>query len=269
MPSSFAVTSPALRVGQFRLRFPTRNLDLDQDEEWGEVFLDGSWRRLRFHDYDEIYSIPGLYESLFYRHLKCCSPNRVIALLNEVIRDEPRTSAEDLRVLDLGAGNGMVGQELRSIGVPYLVGVDILPEALEATMRDRPWVYDDFMVADFTDLGNGNLEHLEGAGFNALTTVAALGFGDIPPDAFINACNLIDTPGWLAFNIKENFLDEEVDETGFAGLIRRLRRQGYIRIQAYRRYRHRLSIFGEPLFYVAMVAQKMKPIPKSWLDGGR
>jgi hypothetical protein len=51
--------------------------------------------------------------------------------------------------------------------------------------------------------------------------VAALGFGDIPPLAFFAAVKQIRTDGWLAFNIKESFLDHS-DQAGFSRLIREL-----------------------------------------------
>ncbi len=249
------------QVAQFHLRFPIESDDLDQDQEWCEYRIDGEeqWSRVRFHDYDEIYKVPGLYEALFYQCLKCCSPYRVVQLLSDVLMDDPHTM-EDLRVLDLGAGNGMVGQELRNAGVPRLVGVDIIPEAREATYRDRPGVYDDYVITDMTDLDEPTRAHLRAADPNCLTTVAALGYGDIPTDAFIEAYNLIDTPGWLAFNIKQDFLDDMEDDTGFAGLIRKLMRKRFIEVHAYRRYCHRLSIHGDQLFYVAMVARKLRSI---------
>ena len=53
-----------------------------------------------------------------------------------------------------------------------------------------------------------------------MTTVAALGFGDIPPAAFVGAFNLIETPGLLAFTIKDDFLGDD-DPSGFSGLIQR------------------------------------------------
>lgn len=43
--------------------------------------------------------------------------------------------------------------------------------------------------------------------FNCLTSVAALGFGDIPPRAFFEALRLVATNGWVALNLKETFLD--------------------------------------------------------------
>src|SRR4051794_25269396 len=78
---------------------------LEQDHEWCRVTVDGRARDIRFHDYDEIYKVPGLYEFLFYERLRCCSPEVVCDLLEEELESDPA----DLRVLDLGAGNGMVG----------------------------------------------------------------------------------------------------------------------------------------------------------------
>jgi hypothetical protein len=44
----------------FDIRFPDSNETADQDEEFCEVVLDGEVRRIRFHDYDEIFDVPGL-----------------------------------------------------------------------------------------------------------------------------------------------------------------------------------------------------------------
>lgn len=241
------------------IRFPDAGA-LAQDAEWCEVRLrDGATRRIRFHDYHKVYRIPGLYEQLFYKKLKCNSPARVVGMLNEVVRDFGEDVAGS-RVLDLGAGNGMVGEELQELGVQTLVGVDIIDEARQAVERDRPDVYDEYHVADFTDLPEHLERHLRHQNFNVLSTVAALGFGDIPAKAFLKALDLLETPGWLAFNIKEGFLHEE-DHSDFGRLIRHLSRECVIQIQAYRRYCHRLSICGKPLYYVAMIARKLKDVP--------
>ncbi len=238
--------------------------DIDQDREWCEVVVEGEERRIRFHDYDEVFGIPGLYERLFYETLKCCSPSCVVRLLEDVARDfdeEPN----DFRVLDVGAGNGMVGDELQSIGVDKIVGVDIIDEAKKATLRDRPEVYDDYVVADLTDLPEQKEEQLCEHRLNCLTTVAALGFGDIPPAAFLKALHLISTPGWVAFNIREDFLHER-DNSGFSRLIRHLCREEYLQPQSYRRYQHRIAVSGEPLHYVAFIARKMKDLPGELLE---
>ncbi len=238
---------------------------LAQDEEWCVVTVEGSQRRIRFHDYAAIFDIPGLYERLFYDRLECISPFRVTRLLADVMREQGQ-SPDDLRVLDLGAGNGMVGDEFQSLGVDTIVGVDIIPEARSATGRDRKGIYQEYLVTDMTDLPTDKAQRLVSKELNCLTTVATLGFGDIPPKAFSTALSLISTPGWLAFNIKEDFLQER-DDSGFARMVRELSRLGVIRIESYRRYRHRLATDGRPLYYVAMIASKQKEVPLCMTQG--
>jgi len=237
---------------------------VDQDEEWCEVIANGRTRRIRFHDYADVFRIPGLYEELFYERLECRSPSYISYLLDSVIR-EYGESLDELRVLDVGAGNGMMGDELQDLGVQSIVGIDIIPAAKDAADRDRPEVYDDYHVTDLTDLPENEEQRLRRTHANCLTTVAALGFGDIPPLAFAKALDLISTPGWLAFNLKESFLREQ-DSSGFSRLIRRLNRDGYLQTLCYRRYQHRISIAGEPLYYVAVIARKLRDLDDDLLE---
>ncbi len=246
------------------IRLPDLDETPRQDAEWCEVCVDGQVQRIRFHNYGDIYKIPGLYEALFYETLKCSSPSRVVGLLAEVLGDfdEEPTS---LRVLDVGAGNGMVGDELHRVGAERIVGVDIIPEAEEATERDRPGVYADYHTVDLTDLPEDVEKILRNHKLNCMTTVAALGFGDIPARAFLTSLDLIDTPGWVSFNIKEAFM-KETDTTGFCRLIQDLARDEILQVQATRRYCHRHSVSGEPLHYVAVVARKLAEVPDELLD---
>jgi predicted TPR repeat methyltransferase len=239
----------------FILRLPDEAAaNASQDEEWFEVERDGETRRMRFHDYTEIYSIPGLYERLIYEELRCESP-RVIARLVGDELERRGTDPGTLRVLDLGAGNGIVAEELQDIGADYFVGIDIIDAAAEAAERDRPGLYDDYVVANLLDYDARTRARLDEQGLNALTCVAALGFGDIPPEVFCEALRRIDTPGLVAFTIKETFLGEK-DPSGFADLVERLEQNGTLKPIASERYQHRLNWAGKPLHYVAMLAEK-------------
>lgn len=245
-----------------RLRLPPDGTSRSQDSEWCEIREADGWRRLRFHDYGEIYERPGLYEYLFYDLLECQSPRRVVGLLGEVRAD--MDSKDPLRVIDFGAGNGLVGKELRRIGAVEVVGMDILEEARAAARRDLPGVYSDYLVADMTAPEKRVDQRLRALRPNALTCVAALGFGDIPPRAYYNAASYVSIGGLLAFNIKEEFLDARYTH-GFAEMMRQMVNGGVVRLEATRRYRHRNSAAGEPIFYTAMVATKLKEIPESML----
>jgi len=250
-----------------RIRFPPPNGDgtLAQDEAFFHLMEDGEQRTLRFHDYGEIYRRPGLYEQLFYDRLKCQSPKKVASVLGKVLRDEGVYPSE-LRVLDLGAGNGMSGEALTANGVARLVGVDIEPRAMKALERDRPGLYDQYYVWDFTSLDDEQRQELAGWNLDCLCSVAALGFGDIPPAAFLQALNVVQQDAWVAFNIKETFLDQS-DKSGFSVMIRSLVLSEYLDLFHLERYRHRYSMDGTPLYYFAIVARKSAlHIPEEFAD---
>lgn len=251
-----------------RIQFPpVDGKNLAQDQAFFYLKNEDKSEKIRFHDYSKIYSVPGLYEQLFYDRLKCNSPRMVTDVLAHTI-DVNKQHFSEMKVLDFGAGNGMMGEELKRIGVARLVGVDIVEEARAATDRDRPGLYDEYYIKDFTKLNEADKEEFGSWGLNALTSVAALGFGDIPPLAFIEALNLIEQEGWVAFNLQENFFYNS-DSTGFSRLVRDLVFSEYLNINHIERYMHRLSIEGTPIYYFAVVCWKNSDVPLSFLEGGQ
>ena len=255
-----------MRPQRYHIRFPSANLtSASQNEAYFLITEDGEERRIDFHDYAEIYDHPGLYEQLFYQRLKCTSP----AKLTELLRGAAIKAGIDplqLRVLDVGAGNGMVGELLVAHGSARVVGIDNIEEAQRAADRDRPGAYDAYYVADLTNLSPDLRAELNDWSFDAMTTVAALGFGDIPVAAFAAAYNLVKTDGWIAFNIKETFLDTS-DDSGFSRLVKRMIHDDYLKLHHLERYRHRLSIEGNMLYYYAIVGQKRRDIDDACLAG--
>lgn len=252
-------------MSRYRIQFPKADSKFkDQDEAGFKLITENEVTELRFHDYAEIYKRQGLYEQLFYDRLKCTSPKVVGDILKKSL-DANGENFTEMRVLDLGAGNGMMGDVLKACGVARLVGSDIIPEAREACFRDRPHLYDDYFISDFTNLSKEEKEEIGSWSFDCLTSVAALGFGDIPPEAFFQGVQFIQQGGWLAFNIKESFLDN-TDNTGFSRLIRELIFSEYLVLHHLLRYKHRLSIEGVPIYYFAMVARKTKEIPGDFLE---
>jgi len=242
-------------VSDFTVHMPAAaEARLDQDSEWCVIETADGRRRIRLHDYAEIFALPGLYERLFYDELKCCSPRTLRGLLERVLPADG-VDAESLVVLDLGAGNGMMGGELAELGAGEIVGIDILPEALEATERDRPGIYDDYHVVDLTDDSPETEAALSSAPFNCLTSVAALGFGDIPPEAFQRALDAVAEDGLVVFTIRDRFL-EDTDRTGFSALIADKLASGELETLVEHRYDHRITAAGEALSYRAFIARK-------------
>lgn len=250
-----------MNLNQHNIKFPVTELhNLEQDESFFYLVENGQDIKIRFHDYADIYNRPGLYEQLFYQRLKCSSPKKVGDILSKVVR-ENRVEMSELRVLDLGAGNGMFGEQLHAAGIARMVGVDICQEAAVACERDRPGAYDAYYVCDFCNLTDTDREAINAWQVDCLSCVAALGFGDIPAMAFANAFNLVAPGGWVAVNIKETFLLES-DNSGFSQLIKALMLSDALEVHHLERYRHRISIDGRPLFYYALVGKKEFDIPE-------
>lgn len=247
------------RRRELRVALPDASQFVDQDSEWCVVEREGRWREIRFHDYAALFEIPGLYEKLFAEMLRCHSP-RVVA--KAIVRECERLGRpmKTLRVLDVGAGNGMVAEELVRAGVGDIVGLDILPEARAAALRDRPGVYSEYFVKDLMQADEHMRSSLRARDLNCLVTVAALGYDDVPVRAFVEALGLVSTGALVVFNIKEEFLST-FDGSGFGTTLRSLYDAGTLRPLRQRRYRHRNATNGEPLYYVLVLAQKCAPLP--------
>lgn len=115
-----------------------------------------------------------------------------------------KTLAGPLNVLDVAAGNGIVGAELRKQlaekpGIRRLVGTDLLESARSAALRDRPDVYDDYVAADLTQPDNSGLP----ASSDVVVICAALGpgDGDLPLEAVDGAISLLREDGLLALTV--------------------------------------------------------------------
>jgi predicted TPR repeat methyltransferase len=243
---------------EYAITFPDREEIMDQDEEYAMVVINGDKKKkkIRLHDYSRLYKEPGLYEEIVYDKLKCQSPEVVTDLLKQnIIKDDGEN--EKIRALDFGAGNGIVGECLKEkMECETLIGVDIIHEAKMASRRDRPEIYDNYYVMDFNRIDDTKSEEIKEFNFNLLITVAALGFGDIQTKAFINAYSHIDDEAWVAFNIRDKFL-QKGDKSGFKKTIERIMHEDF-NIMEKKKYRHRYSITGNPIYYYAVIGKKIK-----------
>ncbi|MEA3438412.1 MAG: methyltransferase [Thermodesulfobacteriota bacterium] len=252
-----------MEKSKFKIKIPDTDKCIRQGEEPFIIEYNGVEKRIKAHDYDEIYKVPGLYEYLFYDKYKCDSPNVVCSQLVKEVENTPM-KVSDLKVLDVGAGNGMVGEELKSAGADSVFGIDIIEEAAEATKRDRPGIYEDYLIEDLTSLSDKAREKIEKWSPNCMTIIAALGFDDIPPEAFTEAYNMISETGWVAFNIKDEFCSKN-DQTGFSKLIDDMSDSGVFSVKSKNRYRHRFCQDGTSLNYYAVVGEKKGNIHDSLL----
>lgn len=235
---------------KYKIIFPDIDYELQQGQEYIDISINKKRKTIYCHDYRTIYNIPCLYEKLFHKHLKCNSPQ----VISDLFYNQVSKVGEDfnnLKVLDFGAGTGLMGEELRKRGCKYVVAVDILREAREEYYRIRPRVYNKYLIIDFSAFDKQNLQkkYIQSVHFNALTTISA--FSHIPRQAFINAFNLINRDGWIVFNINpKNYQIKE-----FKYWVDILLK--HIKTIYKRNYRHRFLINRQEVIYTAYIGRKI------------
>lgn len=122
-----------------------------------------------------------------YAHL----PRRAASLLAELVGDVAAP-----RVLDVGAGTGLVGAQLFAEGITELVGVD-LSAAMLAQAQARG-VYRELVVGDVH-------EPLALAQFDALIAVGVFTHGHVRPQALILLLEHLRAGGVLILTVREDY----------------------------------------------------------------
>ena len=217
-----------------------------QDEETLEVTVEGREETMRLHEYDRVYSVPGLYDEVL-RRLEYASPAKVAELLFAAPGIDPGA----VRALDLAAGNGMSADPLLAGGVSALVGLDLIPEARDAALRDRPRAYAEYVAGD---IGAPGLAAglVEAHALNAL--VCAGGISHIPVPAFAEGWSAFGPGSWLVATAAEDLGDPDggpygryFAEEGAAGRLHELHTERFV---------HRRAMSGEPIEYIALRARR-------------
>ena len=122
----------------------------------------------------------------------------------------PRAGAELLakyvgdkgaKVLDAGAGTGMVGQELNSRGFARITALDMSPGML-ASAKEKG-VYEDLMVGEL-----GKPLPFETGAFAGTTCVGVLTYGHAPPESLDELVRVTKTGGPVVFSMRTDFYTE-------------------------------------------------------------
>lgn len=213
-----------------RITFPPQPAGAAAEEL---VAVDG--RTLRLHDYAALYAVPGLYEAVVQDALGCRAPAVVAALLARAAGGAP------LRVLDLGAGNGVSGEALRAHGLDPVLAVDREPQARAAAERDRPGLYGAYLTEPDPDA-------IRAAAPQALAVIGALGAGHVPRAAVDAIAPLLAAPALVAY-----CFDVELGDPLRTGP--ELARERYV---------HRRTAAGGERIWEAVVAQApVRVLPES------
>jgi predicted TPR repeat methyltransferase len=228
------------------IRFPNQATGGPDEEAFEVTFPDGRVEHFTMHDYGRVYAVPGLYEEVVQRMLGCATPDRVAALLAQAAAGIGWAS-RDVRVLDLGAGNGVSGEALADAGLRPVAAVDVEPEARPATLRDRPELYDLVLTADMAALSDDDAAALRALEPTALTLVGALGNDHVGLTALQTAAGLLAEDALVAYAYPDY---EDADALRAA-----LERLGAVEELARDRYVHRRTASGGTRTWEAVVVR--------------
>ena len=226
-------------------------------EEYFFIVQNGKERKLRLHDYGEIYRIPGLYAYLA-SEIRYQSPDVLSSLLMEQVT-QAGNRVEDLVVLEIGAGSGLFGKAIAKIGVKSITGVDISLEAAAAAEREYPGIYENYYAEDLTNLSEMARQQLTSKGFNCLVCCSALGGSHISAKAFTTALNAITSNGLIVFNFSQDAWDKDNKGKGAGELIQLhpwITETNILEILATRPYQHRIYMDGRSIEHIAIIARK-------------
>ncbi len=227
--------------------------DLAPNQEAVTVrFADGHTELVRVQDYERVYAVPGLYEALVGDRLRCRSPDRVASMLARAARGLGR-APHSVRVLDLGAGNGVSGEALATRGLSAVGAIDIEPAARAAALRDRRDTYCEYLTADVLALTLAQAEVIRALGANALACVGAIGLDHVPPAALAAALELLADDSLLAYTLAA--ANAATDGAEISAGFRAIRDEWLIEELARERYRHRLTVAGRPIWWEAVVVR--------------
>lgn len=217
----------------------------------GEYVALGDREIVHLHDYTRIYAIPGLYEHVVQERLQCRSPQ---VAAEGFLRAVARTTspAGSLTVLDVGAGTGLVGELLLGAGIERMVGVDALPAARAACIRDRPGVYGNYLIGDLASGDSELLAELRELEPGGLVSAGAFGGTHAPPAALVNALAMLPPGAPVALTIDERWMDA-ADPDGFGSAVQRLAAEGALELVERTRFKHRITTTGDPIFYELLI----------------
>jgi SAM-dependent methyltransferase len=202
---------------------------------------------VHLHDYERIYAVPGLYERIVQGLLQCMSPRFVAATLARTLERRGLDPAQ-IRLLDLGAGTGLVGELVAEHGVTDVIGIDPLESARDACARDRPGLYRDYLVADLAHPSERLVAEVKALCPNALTAAGAFGGTHAPAEVLRVALELLPSRAPVVFTIDRNWTSSD-GSGGFKTPLAELISSHALNLLERSRFQHRLSTSGEPIIY--------------------
>lgn len=135
------------------------------------------------------------YADSFDQHLVGKLDYRTHSLVAQTIRDMLGNNAHDLKLLDLGCGTGLFGEEIKDIK-KTLVGIDLASKMIDLA-RQRG-IYDELIVGDLVDY----LVEVQPGRFDlVVATDVFVYLGDLLP-VFSQVSRILQPGRWFAFSLE-------------------------------------------------------------------
>lgn len=211
----------------------------------------GAEEIVHIHDYQRIYATSGLYEQIVQDLLGCTSPQVVTDGLARALAS-CRVDPRGVRLLDIGAGTGLVGEFAAERGITDVIGLDTLKSGREACLRDRPGVYREYLVGDLSHPSEQLLAVITALSPTAITGAGAFGGTHAPPAALRVALELLPPGAPVAFTIDEKWTSTD-GPGAFRTPLGELISSGALTVLERSRFQHRVSTSGTPICYELFV----------------
>ena len=109
--------------------------------------------------------------------------------MHETLREVYQDKAKDqIKIIDAGAGTGLIGVELKKLGYTNLCALDITAEMLKEAKKKE--VYTEFIC---TSLNGQPIAHIKSRQFDALICGGALLTGRIGSSSFVEMIRMVQT----------------------------------------------------------------------------
>jgi SAM-dependent methyltransferase len=166
------------------------------------------------------------------------------------------TPLKDINVLEIAPGNGCLGALLNSYNVSNIIGIDNNTAAKEASLRDYPTVYKEYLVSDdITQLASDDKKHPD---FDCIICCSALDFNHVNLDSLLLLFDKKLKPGGIcAVNIRNSDIPGCIKNTFFKRLAE-LEESDALQVATNFEYVHRADVYGNPIDYLAVVLRKTK-----------
>jgi ubiquinone/menaquinone biosynthesis C-methylase UbiE len=169
------------------------------DDEQQEMYLN-TYKSKNEEEAKGAYEVWAPHYEVQMQNLKWQAPQLCVDLLVKHLKQKNKTLSV-LRVLDVGAGTGLVGLELSRLGIKQIDALDLSTHMLDQAKSKQ--VYQNIFVENAHDM-----QQIQPNQYDALICVGSLNFGHIEPSAFEQFIKVVKQDGLVAFTTREDYFQQ-------------------------------------------------------------